>query len=199
MILVRNKEEMSKLPKNVIIWMALFVIPNYLAACCSLPAQVGERDFSTMDLLISTTDMPDGWELRKEPGDITERNMLEASGATFIVPDGEFGDIASISIARYQNPKEAEQLFKSYFFPSTSDPLPSQWQSSTIKASQFNLSCSNRPEPFPPTCWWAARYEEYIVEFMTVMLPSYMTIDDLGEVIHAIDSKMMKYLGNSQP
>ena len=56
---------MSKLPKNVVIWMALFVIPNYLAACCSLPAQVGERDFSTMDPLISTTDMPDGWELEK--------------------------------------------------------------------------------------------------------------------------------------
>ena len=46
----------------------------------------------------------------------------------------------------------------------------------------------------PVRCIWIAHYEEFIVEFITWLIPDYMSDNDIKQVIKAIDARMARYL-----
>ena len=63
--------------------MFLLIMLSSLVACSLFGTSV-ERDFHTMDLLITLDDMPIGWEYRDEPSDVTDVFVKEASAVHFI-------------------------------------------------------------------------------------------------------------------
>lgn len=173
----------------------------FIAACHPQTPQVIERDFSTMDLLITAADMPEGWKVSKEPHDSTSIYEVESSSVSFIAEaDTSPGNCcALLYIDMYGDIDEASHIFDVHFYPSTSEPLPVEWQPFNTNANQFDFICVNRPEPQFPDCTWAAQYQEYIVVFSPTMIPGFMSLDDMGKVVQAIDARMVRYLGEQEP
>lgn len=172
------------------------------------------RDFTNMDLLIDLSDMPEGWQPGGGPVDVTDEvladllnttensqaYMIEASEISFAAAE-EYtpsSNTASFRVSLYWNP-DCATFFYMMQYPEGILESPPEWEEPNISAKQSQLLCMPNLEPDPQECIWAAQYEEYIAVFRTWLVPGFMSPDDLGKVVQAIDARMVSYLGEPEP
>ncbi len=182
-------------------WMliAIIFVGEMLLSGCSTPVPpTPVRSFSTMDLLITLSDMPEGWRMSENsPSRILDylagrepATADDASRMVFLaepyVPLYE----AAHEVYRFKTAAVAKQVYEIRVLGET----PQGWgyQSSVANESKF-LCYTKKNEP--PYCSWLAYYDEYYVEFSAALIPGKMSLQDVERIVKIIDDKMAQYLG----
>lgn len=152
----------------------------------------------TQDLLLNLADMPVGWE---STGAITEsvvlsfNNNLDGALVSFraIQQSPERGKFVGAQqfIYRYGNVKEATYSY-SKMGPAFSFSVPIGWIYKSSLANQSSFACQ---DVYPQeTCYWAGRYNEYVVLF-EVPLSDKISLHEIEIMVRKIDAKMQLELG----
>jgi hypothetical protein len=178
-----------------IIWIIIGIVGCSLSDCQRHPPQDIERPFRTTQLLITASDLPNGWKLEKSYDYVTEVYADEEALNTFSATDKGIQVWASMGAYRYRDAETAAFVFKRQYQDYPLGDIPIEWQSPRIVANQSTIACADYWEPHPPSCTWAAQYEEYLLEFSTDLYPSIMSLGDLAQIITIIDNKMVQYIG----
>ncbi|WP_448338105.1 hypothetical protein [Chloroflexus aurantiacus] len=102
-------------------------------------------------------------------------------------------------IYRHQSTGIARRTFdKVYLAMARSlDPV-SEWTYQSPVAEQSRFGCGNMAGSVGIFCEWGAQYEEYIVVFGVALPPgevSLANIEQIEDVVRAIDARMAEYLG----
>lgn len=173
----------------------LFVVSSVvlLTACTASGSALPQRAFETTDLLPSRAETPPNWVFNQpyKPAD-----HLCATDCAEI--DGELsnGGVASVAIYRYAN---AQVLFDEVLFPSllgipTAAPVEG-WTYTSPWADESRISCTSTSSKSTPICYWAARYEEYVLLISAPIGPGETSLVDLDPLARAADSHVASHLG----
>ncbi|MGB9873251.1 MAG: hypothetical protein ACPLYD_16540 [Anaerolineae bacterium] len=187
-------------------WMSTvitFAAASFLLFSCAPKKPAPERAFTTMDLLISLSDMPAGWKIIRGPGELKDYfSTKDSSWIAFVVsPTGSPGrDGAVHRVYRYRSANNAREVYEDLIRPGIPGKTPVGWiyQSPVAASSYFACYDYEGREPYP-VCEYAAHYEEYVVVFHSWLIPDYMSLQDIERVIKAIDIRMAQYLGKPLP
>lgn len=152
------------------------------------------RDFDILDLLIGLGEMPDGWKIKVGPERFQDVGAFEAAQIAFAVDENMAYNGASLGIYNYGTKRSAEYVFTKIFTPLGKEIPPLEWSKISVPENQYKIGCYNREGREPYYCTWIAQYEEFIVDFSTWIIPSYMSYGDMENVIIAIDQQMKTYL-----
>jgi hypothetical protein len=192
-----------KLQARILVTMLIVFAPTILSSC--VPERLApERSFTTKELLIGLSDMPPGWEVSWGPEKSKDYISTHDSFAiAFIVNDANlpFGRRGALhAVYRYRSARAAEGIYKDVVLPGQVGKMPGEWTYQSPIADQSHFACYDYEgrEPYP-VCEWSARYEEYIVDFFSWLIPGYMSLEDMERVVRAIDARMAHYLGKPLP
>ena len=184
------------------ILVALFILGTFLSACRGYFEQrAPQRSFTPENLLIGQDTIP-AWVAGAPyfPG-IDDLCTTECAAIQFWAPQGGYpGALATHFVYRYRTSGIAQRTFDYVFLAQVrSYETVDEWdyQSSIAEASSFG--CHSMAGNVGQACIWGGRYEEYIVVFITRLVPGEMTLTDIERVVEAIDTKMADYLGKTLP
>lgn len=160
-----------------------------------------ERSFTPEDLLIDQEIVPPGWELT-EPTFPAGDTLCTTECATrgFTVSDDESPiRYGGHDVYRYRSTGIARRTFdKIYLAMSRSlDPM-SEWTYQSPVAERSHFGCDSMAGDARMFCEWGAQYEEYIILFSVGMSSdevSLGSIEQMEEIVRAIDARMAEYLG----
>ncbi len=164
-----------------------------LSACTQL---LPERAFSTMDLLIRSTDAPEEWKVAGGPRAVNDHiglTAMEASMIAFKTADHERG-VATHYVYRYNSIGEAKRVHKKFFSKPVGE-TPEEWGFLSEVASQCSFACHDYGGREPIHCEWAGRYEEYIVTFGVWLIPDRVSLEDAEKVVKTIDARITQHIG----
>ena len=183
-----------------------------LATLCTVVSvwpKTRTRPVDMHDLMVDVSVFPQGWYVFFGPVTIPERARRGERESLYVVfyPEGfESGiDGAHHEVYRYRNETDAAIAFYSDFlgneFPNLRDAMitpwavPEEWSYESSTADRFKFACAELDilRRFRD-CTAVAQYEEYISVFSTDVSPEYMTLEDLGGILKAIDERMALYL-----
>lgn len=173
-----------------------------------------KRDFEIEELFIDISAFPSGWEA-DPAGPQVDTGQAPLGGGPMSIQRREFffyaegtvkgkSVLAREKIYRMASVKVAAQEFErqmTLWFPKgeywTPWNRPTELVFESSIADQSHVSCAydTAPPVFIEECNFLGQYEEYLVWFSTDMSPDYMTYEDLGHVLQAIDERMVQYLG----
>jgi hypothetical protein len=179
-------------------WIMIGIAGCSLSACQRHPRQAIERPFRATQLLITASDLPDGWKLEKFYDYVTGVYADEEALNTFSATDKGIQVWASMGAYRYRDAETAASVIKRQYQDYPLGEIPSEWKSPRIVANQSTLACANYWEPHPPSCTWAAQYEEYLLEFSTDLYPGILSLGDLAQIVTVINNKMVQYIGTPE-
>lgn len=187
-------------------WMSMvitFAATSLLLFSCVPKKPAPERAFTTMDLLISPSDMPTGWKIIRGPGELkdyfsTRDSSWIAFAVSLIGPPGPDGAVHRVY--RYRSANSAREVYEGLIRPGIPGKTPVSWTYRSPVADSSHFACYDYEgrEPYP-VCEYAARYEEYVVVFHSWLIPDYMSLQDMERVIKVIDIRMALYLGKPSP
>ena len=160
-----------------------------------------ERSFTPEDLLIDQSIVPPGWELT-EPAFPVGDTLCTTECATigFKVTDDESSiEYGGHDVYRYLSTGIARRTFEKVYLAMARslDPV-SEWTYQSQIAEQSHFGCGNMAGNVGVYCQWGGQYEEYIVVFGARVPPgevSLANIEQMEEVVRAIDERMAEYLG----
>lgn len=160
-----------------------------------------ERSFTPADLLIDPDIVPPSWELT-EPFFPTGDDLCTTECATigFRVTDDESPiEYGTHNIYRYLSAGIARRTFERVYLAKVRylDSI-SVWTYQSSIAEQSDFGCGSMAGNVGVYCQWAGQYEEYIVVFGARIPPgevSLASIEQMEEVVRAIDARMAQYLG----
>lgn len=170
-----------------------------LSACTPRKEPVLERSFSTVELLISLSDMPPGWTggIGKKLEERADYFSTEDSASISFGTDTELPyKSAGQRIYRYDNPSVAKSVLEELILPGEVGETPSDWTYQSPVADQFFFACYDYEGRTQPRCRWSGLYDEYIVIFGSWMIPGRMSLNDMEKVIRAIDARMAEFLNS---
>lgn len=160
-----------------------------------LPPTVREPPIVLNDLLVTTDVFPLHWKMIGTPEpepkqfelDWGEDNLF----VRFQLVDNQ--GFATHYIFRFRNETSAKYgLFRikrqGYLFPSTRTP-PEGWRYSSPIADDWLFGCIDAK-----ACTALGRYDEFISIFRTSIDPDFMTLEDLEDILKAIDEKFSKHI-----
>lgn len=168
---------------------------NFVA--CSTDDEKTTLEISLLDLLISIDDMPSGWRT-EFPGDyITGSNYANETVKIVLVPKTGLRQASVQYIDRFSNPSEAKfRLHNDYIFErlNLGEFIPEEWVHPILSADEEKFFCYETTldvstEEFIQ-CVWTARYGEFIVKFISWVIPELMSLDQIKTIIVEIDGKM---------
>src|SRR5690606_10057796 len=123
---------------------------------------------------------------------------VEQCAINFYVLNGNAGQI----VYRYKNKARAERGYRHMLesLPTNEsdfllDTSPTVFRFSTV-ADETHLSCYSRNSI--SICRALARYGTDVVSFNTYVGPSFMNRDEFGEILHAIDKRMLDNLRSQE-
>jgi hypothetical protein len=145
--------------------------------------------------------MPSGWmvDTRREITKAShELSVGDSAVIVFIADDDLSQKPTQEFIHRYRNSEAARGVYDDFIHPAGDAPFEWMYESPVAEESQIACYDYEGREPYP-ICEWAARYEEYIVEVHSWLITGRMSLQDLDNVIRAVDVRMAHYLGKSFP
>ncbi len=160
-----------------------------------------QRSFSPEDLLIDQEIVPPGWDLT-EPTFPTGDTLCTTECATrgFTVSDDE-GSIryGGHDVYRYRSAGIARRTFEKVYLSATRlQTSASGWTYQSPVAERSHFGCHRMGGDARVICEWGAQYEEYIILFSVGMSSDEVSpanIQQIEEIIRAIDARMAEYLG----
>jgi hypothetical protein len=117
---------------------------------------------------------------------------IEAAAITFSTANHERG-MATHRVARFRSVSEARRIYRRYF----STPLgrtPSNWGYENTMADKASIGCYDYEGRDLPVCEWAGQYEEYVVSFIVWLVPGSVSLENVEDVVRAIDARMIQHL-----
>jgi len=189
---VKMKSEYEKRRKEMLLGLILAVGFLLLLSCAR---ELQGRPFTTADLLVGSSEMPQGWRIASmsnEANAYIGETAIEAAAITFSTANHERG-MATQRVARFRSVNEARRIYGRYF----STPLgrtPSNWGYENAMADQASIGCYDYEGRNLPVCEWAGQYEEYVVSFIVWLVPGSVSLEDVENVVRTIDARMIQYL-----
>jgi len=177
------------------VFVLLFSVALLISACRvnQTPTPI-IRNFDIVDLLINARDLPNGWQQKGEPERFQEVGAIDAAEVSFFADIDKVRNGSSLGIYNYGTSEEAERVYKRMYELGVYGDLPPGWDNPQFFASQYKVGCYNWEGREPYACTWVARYQEFIMQFNTWIIPGFMSFDDVESVVIAIDLRMKIYL-----
>jgi hypothetical protein len=173
----------------------LILVTGLLVAHCSFLETAPERSFTTRELLIGLSDMPSGWWVSYSPQKIKDNLSSRDASATIFQAETNFPRRgASQRAYRYRNAWSAQGIYEDYVLPGQFGSTPPEWTYQSPLADQSYFACDDNLGREPLNCQWSGLYEEYVVTFGSWLIPDRMSLQDIEQVIRAIDARMAQYL-----
>ena len=179
-----------------------------LMALCGLSVWPKARTppVDTLDLMLDLSVFPGEWDLCLGPAPLPkrERGERESLSASFCPQD--FGGIGGTyqEVYRYRNALDAAILFQlefsgrgfSKWYMTSPWIVPAEWSYESPAADRFKFACGEVDVPGRHwKCKAVAQYDEYISVFVTHLSPEDMTLQDVEQILAAIDERMALFLG----
>lgn len=196
------------------IWLCVLLMIGIttllLTACLGGDSFPTPRSFATQELLIEPALMPSGWYVSSSAQ--AALNKWGQHDGAFIQFDvhAPYGGLAQHQLYRFFDNIQAgyefqdrmgEEYFTSGVIVDWHEPIQLPYRSQG--AQQFRLACADYAVQVPSgrmtLCEAMAQYDEYVSIFNTHIIEGYMSYDDLGRILKAIDEKMARYLSKSTP
>jgi len=163
-----------------------------LPACGFLEPAAPERAFKATDLLIGVEDMPPGYS-SYEPFSSREFSCAECASIQF--PKAEAGSVATMDVFRYLREGAAQRMFNEIILVAPYQYPETPWVYQSVVADRSYFGCFEWAEDeSAPVCEWVGQYGEYVVVFRTLIGPDGMSLDDMENVIWAIDQRLADHL-----
>jgi hypothetical protein len=166
------------------------------------------RDFSTLELLLTTEELPPGWDpiVETEYVYVPNEGQLDNEQSVWrLVGEPDYVRMVE-KIYRYPSDQKTIAKYKQWTgmnIPSNKDEeinFLEGYDLSRIHATKWDLGCENiSPNEVWVYCGYVAQYEEFVVSFgvfVEVNGQKYMSSDDLYAVVMKIDKKISSYLGH---
>jgi hypothetical protein len=158
------------------------------------------RAFGPEDLLLDQDAIPQ-W-LASAPFLPAGNNLCttECTARQFGTKPGYAGALATQYVFRYSTSGIAQRTFDYEFqiMAGVYDTV-SSWDYQSPVAQQSFFGCLNMAGNVAQSCWWAGRYDEYIVSFKSIMVSGEMDLRAFRQVVNAIDEQVSSYVANTPP
>ena len=179
--------------------LALVLVGEMFISACSTPIPATPvRPFTTMDLLIDPSDMPEGWEVSENsPSRILDylagrdpATADDASGILFLADKPYVPWHETVhDVYRFKTLGVAKHVYESFDRGET----PPGWTYKSPVAKESKFLCHTKKQGLT-YCTWVAYYDEYYVEFAVALIPGKMSLEDVERIVKIIDEKMAQYL-----
>lgn len=160
-----------------------------------------KRSFTPEDLLIDQDIVPPGWELTEPTfpaGDTLCTTECATRGFT-VSDDGNPIRYGGHDVYRYRSAGIARRTFEKVYLSATRlQTSASGWTYQSPVAERSHFGCHRIGGDARVICEWGAQYEEYIILFSVGMSSdevSLGSIEQIEEIVRAIDARMAEYLG----
>jgi len=141
-------------------------------------------------LIIDVSVFPEGWWVGSGPRKVEWDDLSSSYGSWYINFQTDTSEIhytAGQHVYRYANVEIAKSVFEDSVMTKYGEVLPIT-TCENLTADQNQLYCYDYEGRAQTNCQWAGRYDEFIVVFGTWMIPERMSLDDMQEIICAIDA-----------
>jgi hypothetical protein len=175
--------------------LAFFSVPLYGRQ------KIRTQPVDIYDLLVDVSAFPQGWYIESGPSHPPQGKYLRGeTESLFLQFIGLEGDAMHI-VCRYDNDLQAtisfhvDDEFAKREAVVTPWAIPQGWSYESQVADRFKFACAELVilSRFR-NCTAVAQYDEYISIFSTHMSSEYMTLEDLQNILKAIDENMALYL-----
>ena len=174
----------------------------FSVGACMKESETPSRDFALIDLLITSKDMPLGWRIEFPAGKIEDGYYAEETVKIVFVPETGVRRATGQYIDRFSSTEVARFKLHNEFIPvvlNSGEFVPEGWLHPTLSADEDKFVCywklvDGDPEKFM-LCEWTARYDEFIVNFVSWVLPDLMSLDKIKDLIVEIDRKIAVQIG----
>lgn len=185
-------------PHSTLIKWTISILVTTIAVlpflCCPfLGPPAPDRSFTTKDVLVGLSDLPPGWSVSYGPDKALQVYRGEESAEIRFSAGSPYG--VAHSVNRYKNAGVAEGVYQDFVLPGAWGKPPGEWTYKSGVADQSIFSCYDYEGREPPICMWAARYEEYVVQFHARLIAGQMSLRDIERIIKVIDQRIAQYLG----
>jgi hypothetical protein len=171
-------------------YFCAFLVLIMLSSCATKIQSSTPPTIRLIDLLISSQDMPVGWKSFEVFSDEYDDLCYIDCAIIQFSPVEEDKVYSEQSVYAYNTSEEAERNYKNLLIPLQLGTTPSDWSYHSDTASQSNLACYTHKNKAFPSCSWIAQYGQYLVFFVSPLLPDRLSLSDLENIIYHIDSKM---------
>ena len=172
--------------KNLLLFGILFIM-----MACGIPNKTEElnKDIQLEKLIINVDMLPPGWSSSGIGSGLDSDRSSDSKGVTFFSYQYPKGQGCSQDIYRYKSIESAKKDYQTSLLYYGEGNPPSTWDYSSIEADESYFVCQTASNIEFPICLWGARYKNIVIEFKAWLIPDYMTIDDVENVIKEIDKK----------
>ncbi len=163
--------------------------------CCLLLRAAPPRSMATMDLLLRAEDLPSGWIVAEGPERAwTELAVPDSQGIIFQARDEP--SITSWSLV-YRYGSELGAIWQYWWVlgPRQIGNKQPQWTYVSPVADQSSFTCYTSRQTGATSCEWAARYAEYLVQFIAPLADERMSLKDMERAVRQIDDRLAQNLG----
>ncbi len=163
------------------------------------------RPFPARDLVIDSSVMPTGWYVSSQLQQAPYKWGQEDSAFIQFDARAQYGGVAQHQVYQLFDASQAKGDFSwrmpgEYFSSGVIGGwhAPSELPYHSPVADQFRLACAEVAVQVPTgritLCGAMAQYDEYLSIFNAHIIPGYMSYEDLGRILKAIDERMAHYL-----
>jgi len=192
---------MNKLIKYIFTRFIFFILIAFTAFGCNHMNTTPPNNIEMVNLLIKPDDMPSGWIVEFPAGPFHAAEYEEEAEKIVFVPERGIRRSTGQNIYRYEDAREARYYLRK-LNPEVlgrGEFVPEGWIQPVLSADEEEFICywkADNPAEKYLFCYWIARYGEYIVDFVTWVLPDLMSLEQIRTLIIKIDSKMVSALNN---
>jgi hypothetical protein len=154
-----------------------------------------KRTFTPTDLLIGLNDVPSGWSVLFGPEKVGD-DSRSFNSSEIAFSSGKQLDRWDFkqSVFRYSSIEGAKMDYSDAItFPGETNIKG--WTFSSSIADEQKISCFTYSNVDIPVCRWQARYQEFVVEVIAWIYPCYLSIEEMQNLVNAIDLKFTNYIG----
>ena len=186
--------------KNLTVLLLVILYAIAIISCSRKPSfSINESDL--IDLLIPIEAMPIGWQVEFPAGRYMDSYYSEIAVKVVFLPVNGIKDTRTAtghSIHVFSDSKTAEIKFQGEFAVravNSDEFIPDGWVHPDLSANADEFSCESirykmNLDQFL-RCEWIARYDQYIIEFGSWVLPEIMSLDDIQRIIIEIDQDLV--------
>ncbi len=185
----------------LILLTAIVVLLLIACGCWFWEPRAPERSFTPEDLLIDQDIVPPSWELT-DPTFPAGDTLCTTECATrgFIVSDNECPiRYGGHDVYRYRSAGIARRTFDKVYLSATRlQTSVSGWVYQSPVAERSYFGCHRMGGNAGIFCEWGAQYDEYIVVFGVAVSSDEVSpanVEQIEEIVRAIDARMAEYLG----
>ncbi len=155
-----------------------------------------ERSFKLEELLLDQYDVPSTWETSvlffPQGYDLCGTDCISRQ---FKVVHTEQPKVAEHILYSYPSSGHAGRTFEKLYLLKNRSLNPNDaWQYQSPITNQEHFGCVEYPKPTGLFCEWAGLYEEYLVVFRTRINADEISLENMEDIVEAIDLHMSIYL-----